>query len=185
MRFRWWQPFIFLEEDDGAGGGGGIEEPAPDEAHDGGGSDDGDEKMPAYFGQFPKEKMSSEPYKALYRYQKLDELADAFIQVQSELEGLKAGQKNMLAVPGKDASQEEKDAFAEKLGIPKDASGYEMKMLDGALAPEIIEAVKKGCRASGFTKGQGEAFGAMLINVDKAIASERVERGNIRTCPIR
>ena len=174
MRFRWWQPFMFLEEDDGAGGGGGgPEEPAPDETPDGGGgNDDTEEKMPTYFGQFPKEKMQSEAYKALYRYQKLDELADAFIQVQSELEGIKAGQKNMLAVPGKDATQEEKDAFAEKLGIPKDASGYEMKMLDGALAPEIIEAVKKGCRASGFTKGQGEAFGAMLINVDKAAATK-------------
>lgn len=175
MRFRWlrWQPSLFLEEDSGAGGGGGggTEEtsPAPAENAPEGG-DGGGEKMPTYFGQFPKEKMQSDSYKALYRYQKLDELADAFIAQSEELASLKEGTKGYLKVPGKDATEEEKLAFAEKLGVPKGPEGYKLEALSDMEkeAPELVAAIRKGCRAFGFTSRQGEALGKMVMNIGKA-----------------
>lgn len=180
MRFRWlrWQPFLFLEEDGGAGGGGGgNEETSPTTAapsgstpEGGGGDTGGEEKMPTYFGQFPKEKMQSDSYKALYRYQKLDELADAFIAQQQELASLKKGTDEYLKVPGKDATEEEKLAFAEKLGVPKEPAGYKLEALADMEkeAPELVAAIRKGCKAYGFTARQGEVLGKMVMNIGKA-----------------
>lgn len=78
------------------------------------------EKNPAWTSQLAKEvSANADLMKRLTKFNNISDLAKSY----AELEG-KIG--NSLVKPGKDASADEVNAFYEKLGRPKDASGYSL-----------------------------------------------------------
>ena len=176
LRWRW--HFIMFEEDGGGGSGG---ESTPDSPQGGDESPDTppeapedkpaepekpeEPKMPGYFAQLPESKAKSEAYKDLYKYQKLDELTDALIEANGKLKGM----DRALIVPER-GDKEGAAEFARKLGVPDEPSGYKMDALKdvGEKQPELVEAIRKGCRRMLLTTRQGEAIGEMIASVNKA-----------------
>ena len=173
---RWRRFFIMMDEDSGGGGGDGAAE-----QNESGGEDKPQDELtaPGYFAQLPEEKAKSEAYKSLYRYQKLDELADALLEANGKLEGM----DRAIIVPTK-GDKEGVAEFAKKLGVPDEPSGYKMEALSDISRdqPELVEAIRKGCRRMLLTERQGEAIGEMIASVNKANAvREKLEiRNNIR-----
>ena len=173
---RWRRFFIMMDEDSGGGGGDGAAE-----QNESGGEDKPQDELtaPGYFAQLPEEKAKSEAYKSLYRYQKLDELADALLEANGKLEGM----DRAIIVPKK-GDKEGVAEFAKKLGVPDEPSGYKMEALSDISRdqPELVEAIRKGCRRMLLTERQGEAIGEMIASVNKANAvREKLEiRNNIR-----
>ena len=79
------------------------------------------EKNPAWTSQLAKDiSGNADIMKRLTKFTNISDLAKSY----AELEG-KIG--NSIVKPGKDATAEETSAFYEKLGRPKDASGYSLK----------------------------------------------------------
>ena len=174
---RWRRFFIMMEEDSGGGGGG--DGPAEQDGSEGEDKPQDELTAPGYFAQLPEEKAKSDAYKSLYRYQKLDELADALLEANGKLEGM----DRAIIVPKK-GDKEGVAEFAKKLGVPDEPSGYKMEALSDISKdqPELVEAIRKGCRRMLFTERQGEAIGEMIASVNKANAiREKLEiRNNIR-----
>ena len=174
---RWRRFFIMMEEDSGGGGGG--DGPAEQDGSEGEDKPQDELTAPGYFAQLPEEKAKSDAYKSLYRYQKLDELADALLEANGKLEGM----DRAIIVPKKGDKEGVAD-FAKKLGVPDEPSGYKMEALSDISKdqPELVEAIRKGCRRMLFTERQGEAIGEMIASVNKANAiREKLEiRNNIR-----
>jgi hypothetical protein len=74
----------------------------------------------------------------LSKYSDIPNLAKAHIELQK-----KFGQKGVFK-PGKDASSEEIKAFREQMGIPTDASKYDLGAFEGVkVPPETVEWAKK------------------------------------------
>lgn len=185
MRFDFRRRFrIFLEEDSGGGTGGtenipadnietkteGIETSA--EVVDEDKSEEPELQAPGYFSQLPGDKAKSEAYKALYKYQRLDDVTDALLAADKRLAELQSDRA--LIVPEK-GDKEGAAAFARKLGVPDEPSGYKMDALAevNKTQPELVEAIRKGCRRMLLTTRQGEAIGEMIASVNKANAIHR------------
>ncbi len=189
MRFRkWGVPFAMFQEDGGAGSGGTTppEQPSdnPGTSPEAASSETQTEEQepmeaPGYFSQLPGDKAKSEAYRSLYKYQKLDELADALIEANTKLEGM----DRAIIVPKKGDTDGIKE-FARKLGVPDEPGGYRMEDLADVekTQPELVAAIRKGCRRMLLTERQGEAVGNMIASVDKANAlREKLEiRDNIK-----
>lgn len=173
-----YQRTLFLLTEDSGGGSGGTAPETEEEEADGASHDEtepegtdgeGHEEIPGYFAQFPNEKAKSESYKTLYKYRKLDDLADALIKAEGRLAEMNDGR--LLAIPRK-GDKAGAAEFAKKLGVPDEPSGYRMEALSDYAkeSPEIVEAIRKGCRRMLLTERQGEAVAEMIANVSKASA---------------
>lgn len=127
---------------------------------------------PKYFAQMNKEKADSEDYKGLYRYQKIDELADAYLAQGKEMEALKDKYKNSIAVPER-GDLEGIRKFQEALGIPEKAEGYTLNSLkDSGLGEETLKTIKDSLHSAMLSDKQAEAVGKALLKVAK-IEGER------------
>lgn len=75
--------------------------------------------------QLPKDMRDNEAFKG---YSGIGELADAFLDLHA--------QKDRVFVPGDEASDEEKQAYRNAIGVPESDEGYKL------VAPEMPEGVK-------------------------------------------
>lgn len=146
MRYKWVR--ICLEGDGGAGAGGaggagaGTGTGAGAGTGDGGagGAPAGAETMPKYFSQFSPEHRASQAYKDnLKGFAKLDDLADAYINMKGENETIK---KTYLKKLTKDSTDEEVKAWAQEMGIPDKADAYRFGDEKDTDPPEMKGAVK-------------------------------------------
>ena len=113
---------------------------------------------PAWTSQLPEElRSNSDVMKQLTKFGKIGDLAKSY----SELEA-KIGKS--LVKPGDDASEEESNAFYEKLGRPKDAKGYSIK-------DEDAQPFKDIAYKNGLTDAQATA----MYESFKAIAMQNVK----------
>ena len=107
-----------MSDDDNAGSGGADGGDAGSGAGDGGGTG---AEFPAWMSSLPDAMKQNEGFKqfgeATEAYTKLDEL------LKADGEGFK--------IPGEDATDEEKGAFAQKMGRPETADGYELGKPEG------------------------------------------------------
>lgn len=180
MFYRWMRSMLCLMADGGAGDGGsgdgngseGAEGqaavPGADGSGDGGNSNADEQKsMPKYFSQINPAKANSDEYKALYGYQKLEDLADAALQLKRENDTLKQSNERTITVPKKDDAEGIK-AFKSKLGIPENEDGYTLKNLDVLKVDERgRKAVAKIAYGAMLTDKQAEAVGASLAVLTK------------------
>lgn len=180
MFYRWMRSMLCLMADGGAGDGGsgdgngseGAEGqaavPGADGAGDGGNGNAGEQKtMPKYFSQINPTKANSDEYKELYGYQKLEDLADAALQLKRENDTLKQSNERAITVPKKDDAEGIK-AFKSKLGIPENEDGYTLKNLDVLKVDERgRKAVAKIAYGAMLTDKQAEAVGASLAVLTK------------------
>lgn len=122
---------------------------------------------PKYFSQIAPARADSEDYKALYKYQKLDELADAAIALQKENDNLKDSSKRSIVVPdGK--NPDEVAEFARKLGIPDSADGYTLKGLDADMLPaDALKSIRDTCHKAMMTDKQANAVGKILLDITR------------------
>lgn len=158
---------VFLTPDDG-GAGGAEPAPAPEAIDAPPVAQEPEYSKPKYYSQIAPAKADSEEYKALYKYQKLDELTDAAIALQKENDALKKGAERSIVVPdGKDP--EAVKEFARKLGIPDGPDGYSMKTLSRMqVSEDDMAMIRKRCHAAMLTDRQAEQFGVILMEMTKA-----------------
>ena len=158
---------VFLALDDG-GAGGAEPAPAPEAIDAPPVAQEPEYPKPKYYSQIAPAKADSEEYKALYKYQKLDELTDATLALLKENDALKKGAERSIVVPdGKDP--EAVKEFARKLGIPDGPDGYSMKTLSRMqVSEDDMAMIRKRCHAAMLTDRQAEQFGVILMEMTKA-----------------
>ena len=122
---------------------------------------------PKYFSQVAPAKADSEDYKALYKYQRLDELTDAALALQKENDELRKTSERSIVVPdGKDP--EAVREFARKLGVPDTPDGYTMKTLASlGMDAESQKIVREVCHNAMLTDRQAEQFGVAMARLAK------------------
>lgn len=113
------------------------------------GSKDNGQDMPPWTEQLPAELKTADFLKTFSKFKKVGDLAKSY----SELEK-KSG--NSIAIPGDDASDEEKAAFYEKLGRLKSADEYKVP-------DESLNFYRKLAYENNLSQGQ-------LDNIIKAVA---------------
>ena len=102
----------------------------------------------------------------------------SYIELERMVGADKAGRTVLL--PGENATPEELAAFRGKLGVPTDATGYEIALPDGFPDPEFGKLGGGLLHKHGIPKANGEAFMADVIaqvqqgETDRA-AAEQVE----------
>ena len=158
---------VFLAPDDG-GAGGAEPAPAPEAIDAPPVAQEPEYPKPKYYSQIAPAKADSEEYKALYKYQRLDELTDATLALLKENDALKKGAERSIVVPdGKDP--EAVKEFARKLGIPDGPDGYSMKTLSKMqVSEDDMAMIRKRCHAAMLTDRQAEQFGVILMEMTKA-----------------
>lgn len=158
---------VFFAPDDG-GAGGAEPAPAPEAIETPPVAQEPEFSKPKYYSQIAPAKADSEEYKALWKYQKLDELTDAALALQKENDALKKGAERSIVVPdGKDP--EAVKEFARKLGIPDRPDGYSMKTLSKMqVSEDDMAMIRKRCHAAMLTDRQAEQFGVILMEMTKA-----------------
>ena len=185
---RWHRNLIMMDEDGGGGGtadgtsspedGNGGDNPETEEA---GGSDGAAEQVPGYFSQLPGDKAKSEGYKALYKYQKLDDVTDALLAANKRLDELQSDRT--LIVPAK-GDKEGAAEFWKKLGVPDNPDDYKLEALkDGpAEFQDVLSAVRKGMQRAKLTQKQAEVVAEMYAKASVALGVKRsiTLRENIR-----
>lgn len=179
-RFRRYLCFLAPEGGGGEGGAGG----APAAGGTGSEGDTGgepgieggagaepptDPPRPKYFDQMSKEKAEDEKYKAIYKYQKIDDLAEAVVTLSEENEKHKADAARSFVVP--DAKDEKgKAEFYKKLGVPDTPEGYELPALEDErvnLSPENLLEIKKDMRNALLTPRQATMIAKSIVNISK------------------
>jgi len=89
-------------------------------------TDSSAEKTPAWTEQLPEDvRSNTDMMKQLAKFQKVGDIAKAYALLESKL-------GSSVALPGKDAGQDEVNAFYEKLGKPKSEDGYSVKEKEAA-----------------------------------------------------
>ena len=172
-RLRWYRQLLLAED----GGGGGDTPPAdetaetpPESPETGEGAEPEERELqePGYFAQLPNDKAKSEAYKALYKYQRLDDLADALIKAEDDLAAFNS--KRALIVPEK-GDKEGIEKFKESLGVPKDHKEYKLAALNDFAGDngKTIEAIQKGCQRIMLTPHQAEAVAEMMAAASKSL----------------
>lgn len=167
--------FYFSPEDEG---GTGSEQPVDQPS---GIEPENELSEPKYFGQLNPDKAKSEEYKALYKYQKLDDLADGIIALQKEKDENAEKYKRAIILPEK-TDKEGILEFAKKLGVPENASDYKVKTIDTMQnLPKLQESIKQRFKAAMLTQRQAEYVDAILLDISKAgiEAANRVRQNQI------
>ena len=174
MKFRKHFFYFSPEDEGGTGSEPTIEQPADTDTQE-------DLTEPKYFGQLNPVKAKSEEYKALYKYQKLDDLAEGFIALQKEKDENAEKYKRAIILPEK-GDKEGILEFAKKLGVPENASDYKVKMIDTMQnQPKLQESIKQRFKAAMLTQRQAEYVDAILLDISKAgiEAANRVRQQQI------
>lgn len=117
-------------------------------------------EQPKYFGQMNPDKANSEEYKALYKYQKIDALADRVLELEKEKSETEEKYKRAIIVPKAD-DKEGVAAFAKALGVPDDASEYELPFGDQILP------LKQTMKNAQLTRTQAKLIGRALLEISK------------------
>ncbi len=127
-------------------------------------------ERPKYYAQINPQKADSDDYKALYRYQKIDDLADAYIAQSKEMDNLRKKSERSIYVPEANDADGIK-AFKSKLGVPETAEGYSLTSLKDS---KIDDATKKMIRETAYgamlSDKQAEAIGVALLKTAKMAA---------------
>lgn len=131
-------------------------------------------EKPKYFAQITPEKADSDSYKGLYKYQKIDDLADAYIAQSKDFESMKEKYKDSIVVPKADDAEGIK-TFKGALGIPETADGYTLSTLKDS---KLDDATKKMIRETAYgamlSDKQAEAIGVVMLKTAK-IAAESMK----------
>lgn len=120
-------------------------------------------ERPKYFAQLNKEKADSEDYKSLYKYQKIEDLADAFIAQGRDVEAVKEKYKDSIVVPKSDDAEGLK-SFKSALGIPETADGYTLTSLKNVqLDDETRKMIRDTAYGAMLSDKQADAIGVALL----------------------
>lgn len=113
---------------------------------------------PTWTSQLPDTiKGNEDLMKQLEKFEKIGDLANSYAELENKL-------GKSIVIPGKDATAEETKAFYQKLGMPKEAKGYE---LEG----ENIDDFKNIAYAANLTQAQAKAVFELMGNYGKQIAA--------------
>lgn len=153
------------------GEGGGEPSNAGGSPIDGGEGEHQDQldnqQRPKYLDQVSPAKRDSEDYKALYKYAKLEDLADAMINTSRENESLKKQSERTITIP-EATDIEGAKAFYKKLGVPEKAEDYKLSVL-GELKTDgdkmVADMIRKSSFEAKLTEKQAEHIGAMMISI--------------------
>lgn len=130
---------------------------------------EGSLQRPKYLDQVSPQKRDSEDYKSLYKYAKLEDLADAMINTARENESLKQQSERTITIP-ESTDVEGVKAFYNKLGVPEKPEDYKLAVL-GELKTDGDKMVADMIRRSSFeaklTEKQAEHIGAMMVSIAK------------------
>ena len=157
------------------GEGGGEPNNAGGSSADGGEGDHQDQldnqnqQRPKYLDQVSPAKRDSEDYKSLYKYAKLEDLADAMINTSRENAELKKQSERTITIP-EAADIEGTKAFYKKLGVPESADGYKLSVL-GELKTDgdkmVADMIRKSSFEAKLTEKQAEHIGALMVSIAK------------------
>ena len=177
---------------EGGGGDGGVEtelgtntESLEDDLHEDDITNECDNdtpqlERPKYFAQVAQSKANSEDYKRLYKYQKIDELADAYLAQENENNELKERYKNSIVVPKADDLEGVKK-FKEALGIPDTAEGYTLSTLKNVtLDDKSRNLIKEVAHEAMLSDKQADAVGVLLLKTAK-MAGENFKQQRMQT----
>lgn len=131
---------------------------------------------PTWIEQLPEDMRGNE---GLYKYQTIGDLAKSYGELSTEREGL-------LKVPGEDATDEDRNAFYSKMGVPETPDAYEIgkpaEMPEGMEYSEELETWYRGfahqnhlsseqakSMFDGYNQMMGEAHTAMVAAEKAAI----------------
>lgn len=166
MKFK---PRFFFYPSEGGGepsNAGG----SPADGGEGGNQDNLDnqnQQRPKYLDQVSPAKRDSEDYKALYKYAKLEDLADAMINTSRENESLKKQSERTITIP-EATDIEGAKAFYKKLGVPEKAEDYKLSVL-GELKTDgdkmVADMIRKSSFEAKLTEKQAEHIGAMMVSI--------------------
>lgn len=122
-------------------------------------------KVQGWITQLPKE-LRENPH--LVKHQKMGDMLQDYLSLAEKA-------PRALYVPGKDSSDEERDAFLKKMGIPKDAAEYKLdeKALEGLgedHAKALLDEVRKTAKGAGLTKTQATKVFGLLAGLAKGAA---------------
>lgn len=138
-------------------------------------------ERPKYFAQVNPTKADSEDYKALYRYQKIDELADAYLAQSKEMADLRKKSENSIYVPQSDDAEGIK-TFKAKLGVPETADGYTLKSLSDAklgISDEAKKVIRETAYKGMLSDRQADAIGVSLLKVaELSLKNQKAQREN-------
>lgn len=124
-------------------------------------------QRPKYLDQVSPTKRDSDEYKTLYKYGKLEDLADAMINTAKENESLKKNSDRALIVP--DPTDEEGvKAFYSKLGVPEKADNYKLSAL-GEIKTDsdkfVADIIRKSSFEAKLTDKQANHIAAMMVSI--------------------
>ena len=129
--------------------------------------DNQNQQRPKYLDQVSPAKRDSEDYKALYKYAKLEDLADAMISTSRENESLKKQSERTITIP-EATDIEGAKTFYKKLGVPEKAEDYKLSVL-GELKTDgdkmVADMIRKSSFEAKLTEKQAEHIGAMMISI--------------------
>ena len=109
-------------------------------------------EYPAWTKQLPEDlRNDSDFMKQIAKFQKIGDVAKSYSELEKKL-------GNSIVIPGKDASEEEKNAFYEKIGKPKSADGYS---INDENAKAFKELAYKMDLTDSQAKGLYESFKSM------------------------
>ena len=164
---------------------GGSTEPKNEPASNGGDKDEGTKEKaqeqaenPKWMSQLDGDSLKDEALvKQLSKFQKLGDLAKGYANLEKKL-------GNSVNIPGEDATDEERKAFYQKLGVPESAEGYSIKDEKAAnflslaynnnLTDSQAKAIYDGLAQIGAeaAKASAEQIKAMAMNTDKVLKEE-------------
>ncbi len=168
---------VLLNADGGGEGAGtgAVETSVPEStSEDVGTQTEPQYERPKYFAQINREKADSEDYKGLYKYQKIDDLADAYIAQSKDMASLREQYKNSIVVPEKGDTEGIKK-FQTALGIPETSEGYKLTSLKNSkLGDETLKMIRETAHGAMLSDKQAEAIGVVLLKTAK-IAAEGIK----------
>ena len=113
---------------------------SPDEPPAGGaagGGDQGGDQGAGWTAALPDEQKGNEYVKT---FEKPGDFVQASLDLKTEHEGLKAKMDGAIFKPGEDATDDEKSAYRDAMGIPESAEGYEFPKTEGVEQdPKMME----------------------------------------------
>lgn len=135
-----------------------VKPEAPAEGKKAEGTEKSQSEAPAWTSQLPEElRSNADVMKQLGKFGKIGELAKSYSELESKL-------GNSIVRPGKDASDDEVNAFYQKLGKPETADKYS---IDDTEAKDFKELAYKNNLTDEQAKGMYQAIKELGENVAK------------------